>query len=85
MDGAIAKFLSMATDSGGTLTSVLRNRVPGWCPDLSNPNVQRYWDGTRWSAQRVWAMRGWQESSLSVKDLEGATSAKKRFLRKRRA
>lgn len=74
----------MATDSGGTLTAVLRDRVPGWYPDISNPNVQRYWDGTRWSAQRVWAMRRWQESGLNVSDSGQRVSTKRRSLRKRR-
>ena len=57
--------------------------MPGWYPDISNPNVQRYWDGTRWSAQRVWAMRGWQESGLTVKSLD-QVATKRRFLRKPR-
>src|ERR1700761_7352890 len=48
MVAAIAKFLSMATD-GGFPTTVLRERAQGWHPDISNPNVQRFWDGTRWS------------------------------------
>jgi hypothetical protein len=79
---AIAKFLSMATDKGGTQTAVLRERVPGWYPDASNPNVERYWDGTRWSAQRVWDVRGWHESNVSLRFDQAA--AKKRFGRKPR-
>jgi hypothetical protein len=82
MVAAIAKFLIMATDSGGTPTAVLRERVPGWYPDAANPNVQRFWDGTRWSAQRVWNVRGWHESRVTLRPDQAR--AKKRSGRKRR-
>jgi hypothetical protein len=27
-------------------------RQPGWYPDTSDPEAERYWDGTRWQGRR---------------------------------
>ena len=32
---------------------------PGWHPDRLSPNVQKYWDGNGWIAQRRWINRQW--------------------------
>lgn len=31
----------------------------GWHPDPGDPQVTRYWDGTRWSAERRWDGTAW--------------------------
>ena len=35
------------------------DKAPGWYPDRISPNVQRYWDGTAWIAQRRWVNAQW--------------------------
>ena len=72
----------MATDNGGNFSSAVRDRGPGWYPDISNPNLQRHWDGTRWSAQRLWARGQWQESRVSVDALGEPMPSRKRSFRK---
>jgi hypothetical protein len=39
-------------------------RVPGWEPDRRNPNLQRYWDGSDWTATRRWVSNQWVDESL---------------------
>jgi Protein of unknown function (DUF2510) len=34
-------------------------REPGWEPDRRNPNLQRYWDGSDWTASRRWVSGEW--------------------------
>ena len=34
-------------------------KEPGWYPDRVAPNVQKYWDGTGWIAQRRWLAGQW--------------------------
>jgi hypothetical protein len=34
-------------------------KEPGWYPDRIAPNVQKYWDGTGWIAQRRWLAGQW--------------------------
>lgn len=34
-------------------------KAPGWYPDRINPNIQNYWDGHGWSAQRRWMSGRW--------------------------
>jgi Protein of unknown function (DUF2510) len=29
-----------------------KQRQPGWYPDASDPEAERYWDGTRWHGRR---------------------------------
>jgi hypothetical protein len=36
----------------------------GWYPDRANPNVQNYWDGQAWSAQRLWESGTWVDVEL---------------------
>ncbi|HXA75292.1 MAG TPA: DUF2510 domain-containing protein [Acidimicrobiales bacterium] len=33
--------------------------APGWYPDRVSPNLQKYWDGTAWIAQRRWIGGKW--------------------------
>ena len=40
------------------------DRVPGWVPDRLNPNLQRYWDGSDWTAARRWVSNQWVDESL---------------------
>jgi hypothetical protein len=37
------------------------DRRVDWHPDRIKPNVQRYWNGTEWSAQRQWVGGRWEE------------------------
>jgi hypothetical protein len=39
-------------------------REPGWEPDRRNPNLQRYWDGSEWTAARRWVSGQWVDESL---------------------
>lgn len=32
---------------------------PGWYPDRMSPNLQKYWDGSSWIAQRRWIAGKW--------------------------
>jgi uncharacterized protein DUF2510 len=50
--------------------SVAGGRDPGWYPDRMNPNVQKYWDGNGWTAQRRWVAGQWQPDLL-----QGAAAA----------
>src|SRR6185437_15586639 len=43
---------------------VAGGRDPGWFPDRMNPNVQKYWDGNGWTAQRRWVAGQWQLEPL---------------------
>lgn len=36
-------------------------KVLGWAPDHLNPNLQRYWDGSQWTATRRWISGRWVE------------------------
>lgn len=38
--------------------------APGWYPDRVAPNVQRYWDGSTWIAQRRWINAQWVNEAL---------------------
>ena len=40
------------------------DRAPGWVPDRLNPNLQRYWDGSDWTATRRWVSNHWVDESL---------------------
>ena len=40
------------------------DRGPGWEPDRLNPNLQRYWDGSGWTAARRWVSNQWVDESL---------------------
>ena len=35
------------------------DKTPGWQPDRVNPNLQRYWDGSEWTAMRRWISGQW--------------------------
>ena len=35
------------------------DKAPGWYPDRASPNVQKYWDGSAWIAQRRWINAQW--------------------------
>lgn len=37
--------------------------APGWYPDRISPNLQKYWDGTSWIAQRRWIGGKWVSES----------------------
>lgn len=39
-------------------------REPGWEPDRRNPNLQRYWDGSEWTAARRWVSGQWFDETL---------------------
>lgn len=68
-------------DSAGYVAG---NHDPGWYPDHLNPNVQQYWDGDDWTAQRRWTGGHWQpepvaraialRSSAGGSSTSGATS-----------
>ncbi len=38
-------------------------REPGWHPDRMNPNLQKYWDGSEWTATRRWVSGQWVDES----------------------
>jgi uncharacterized membrane protein len=40
------------------------DRDTGWEPDRRNPNLQRYWDGSDWTAARRWVSGQWVDESL---------------------
>ena len=52
-------------ERGGNVTDMsMQDRAsgqkePGWYPDAVAPNVQKYWDGTGWIAQRRWLAGQW--------------------------
>jgi uncharacterized membrane protein len=40
------------------------DRDLGWEPDRLNPNLQRYWDGSDWTAARRWVSGQWIDEAL---------------------
>jgi hypothetical protein len=54
----------MAEISGASRTA--REKVSGWEPDHINPNLQRYWDGSAWTATRRWVAGQWIDESAPV-------------------
>jgi hypothetical protein len=46
------------------------NKIPGWQPDRINPNLQRYWDGSEWTAARRWISGQWVDESGLAPDPE---------------
>jgi len=51
-------------------------KEPGWYPDRVAPNVQKYWDGTGWIAQRRWLAGQWvSEPVPGMPTVPGATTA----------
>jgi hypothetical protein len=49
-------------------------KVPGWEPDHINPNVQRYWDGSAWTATRRWVAGRWIDESAPVAGASAVSS-----------
>ena len=54
----------MAETSGASRAA--RDKVAGWEPDHVNPNLQRYWDGSAWTATRRWVAGQWIDESAPV-------------------
>lgn len=44
----------------GSLPPAVLN--PGWYPDHQDMKIQRYWDGTHWTATRTWDGHDWVDS-----------------------
>jgi hypothetical protein len=43
------------------------DKTEGWQPDRMNPNLQRYWDGSTWTATRRWVAGKWvDEAAVTV-------------------
>ncbi len=38
-------------------------KEPGWHPDRINPNLQRYWNGSQWTASRRWVGGQWVDDA----------------------
>jgi hypothetical protein len=59
------------TQGGGTA-----EQAPGWYPDRVLPNLQKYWDGTGWIAQRRWIGGKWvSEAPPGAPDAAGVGAA----------
>lgn len=50
----------------GSSSAPVTDKAPDWCPDRINPNLQRYWDGQAWSAQRRWVAGQWVEDQIGA-------------------
>ncbi len=48
---------------GSGVRRAQNDRTPGWHPDHINPNLQRYWDGSEWTATRRWVAGKWNDES----------------------
>jgi hypothetical protein len=48
------------TEAPASAGSVVRQ--PGWFPDQQDMKVQRYWDGSAWTATRRWEGDRWVDS-----------------------
>src|SRR2546421_4261868 len=48
---------------------------PGWYPEPTNPSLIRFWDGSAWSAQRVWTGSEWVESAPGLSPRVGVPPA----------
>jgi hypothetical protein len=60
-------------------------KEPGWYPDRINPNVQNYWDGHGWSAQRRWEAGRWSDVEMGrPTDVRGRRSSMRQSRRSRR-
>jgi Protein of unknown function (DUF2510) len=62
----------MAEIGGASRTA--REKVPGWEPDHINPNLQRYWDGSAWTATRRWVAGQWIDDSAPTADASAVSS-----------
>jgi hypothetical protein len=51
-----------------------REKVPGWEPDHINPNLQRYWDGSAWTATRRWVAGQWIDESAPAAGASAVSS-----------
>ncbi len=47
-------------------------KAPGWYPDRASPNLQKYWDGGTWIAQRRWMGAQWVNEPLTPAGMPGA-------------
>ena len=47
-------------------------QAPGWYREPTDPSVTRYWDGSTWTAQRVWTESGWIEPGAGASPTGGA-------------
>ena len=62
----------MAEISGASRTA--KEKTPGWEPDHINPNLQRYWDGSAWTATRRWVAGQWIDESAPVAGASAVSS-----------
>jgi Protein of unknown function (DUF2510) len=58
----------VAVMEGSEVRRAQNDRAPGWHPDHVNPNLQRYWDGTEWTATRRWMAGRWNDESVPAVD-----------------
>jgi hypothetical protein len=64
--------VAVADISGASRTA--RGKSPGWEPDHINPNLQRYWDGSAWTATRRWVGGRWIDEPAPVADASAGSS-----------
>jgi hypothetical protein len=50
---------------GDTHPPTTAGHQPGWFPDHHDMSVQRYWDGTTWTATRRWDGSKWDEGGTA--------------------
>jgi hypothetical protein len=62
----------VAVADGVGARRVQSDRAPGWHPDHINPNLQRYWDGSEWTAVRRWVAGKWLDEAPPVPAHTGA-------------
>jgi hypothetical protein len=64
--------MQVAEISGASRTA--REKAPGWEPDHINPNLQRYWDGSAWTATRRWVAGQWIDESTPAAGASAVSS-----------
>ncbi len=50
-------------------------REPGWYPDASDPEAERYWDGTQWKGRRLYHLFNYPPTETSKPVSSGMSTA----------